>query len=211
MTDSEIQMVKTRLTASPNTLVDPDVVTRLTRDLIQARETLRRIAEFPPSCLEAHVLQVAARETLKEAQPDMPAPKLPGKKVRTGRKVYLACPYSDPDPAVREKRFKTINGIAARLIREGHIVFSPISMTHPIASAHDMPQTWEFWEAQDIAYLEWCDMLVVAMLDGWTESVGIQGEMKRAAEYNKPVMFIGEHEPLVALRRDKQKQETATI
>ena len=46
--------------------------------------------------------------------------------------IYLAAPYSHPDPGVRERRFRAINRAAAALIAEGRIVFSPISMSHPI-------------------------------------------------------------------------------
>lgn len=193
MTDIEIETVLRRLAANPDTYVDPAVALRLSKDLQRARGTLRRIAEQPPTSLEAHVLQVAAKETLKEAYPDLPAPKKHPQPRTAGRKIYLACPYSDPDPAVRETRFQAVNRIAARLIREEHIVFSPISMTHPIALNGELPGTWEFWEAQDISFIEWCDLLVVAMLPGWEQSVGIKGEMKRAAEFEKPVVFIGEN------------------
>jgi hypothetical protein len=32
---------------------------------------------------------------------------------------YLACPYSDADPAVRHHRFEQVNAFAARLMQEG--------------------------------------------------------------------------------------------
>jgi hypothetical protein len=46
--------------------------------------------------------------------------------------IYLACPYTDPDPAVRKARFDIATAVAADLIRGGRIVYSPITMTHPI-------------------------------------------------------------------------------
>ena len=44
------------------------------------------------------------------------------------KKIYLAIPYSGHI----EKSFRLANEIAAELIQKGFIVFSPISMSHPI-------------------------------------------------------------------------------
>lgn len=46
-------------------------------------------------------------------------------------RVYLATPYSHPDPKVREARFQAVNAVAAQLMRDGHHVYSPISHAHP--------------------------------------------------------------------------------
>ena len=105
-------------------------------------------------------------------------------------KIYLACPYSHPDPAVREARFEAVNRAAAQLMRLGHSVFSPISMTHPIAEAADLPKGWDFWAAQDLPFLEWCDKVVVLMLPGWKESTGVDEEVRIALDMGKIVEYI---------------------
>ena len=46
--------------------------------------------------------------------------------------VYLASPFSHPDPEVRIARVAAIAKITARLIAEGHIVFSPVAYTAEI-------------------------------------------------------------------------------
>ena len=46
--------------------------------------------------------------------------------------VYLASPFSHPDPEVRKERVAAIAKITARLIAEGHIVFSPVAYTAEI-------------------------------------------------------------------------------
>ena len=58
--------------------------------------------------------------------------------------IYLACPYSHPDNNVREHRFKMANRAAAKLMGEGHIIYSPISHTHPIAVEGDLPLDWAY-------------------------------------------------------------------
>ncbi len=103
--------------------------------------------------------------------------------------IYLASPYSHPDSAVREQRFRAVCQAAARLMRKGEVVFSPIAHGHPIA-LHGLPTDWRFWERHDREQLMRCDEVVVLMLDGWRESEGVQAEIRIAAEFRKPVRYL---------------------
>ena len=58
--------------------------------------------------------------------------------------IYLAGPYTHPDPAVREARFQAACCQAAEMLRCGVPVFSPIAYSHALA-AHDLPLDWAFW------------------------------------------------------------------
>ncbi len=107
--------------------------------------------------------------------------------------VYLATPYSHPDPAIREHRFREVNRVAGEMMRSGVFVFSPISHTHPIALAVDLPKGWEFWSAYDLTILRACCKVVVLMQDGWRESVGVRAEIALARRLGLPVEFM-EHE-----------------
>jgi hypothetical protein len=104
--------------------------------------------------------------------------------------IYLATPYSHPDAEVREHRFREVNRVAADLMRDGLHVFSPISHTHPIAVAGDLPKDWEFWQAYDRTVLSACSKVMVLMQDGWRESTGVQAEIEIAREMGLPVEFI---------------------
>ena len=104
-------------------------------------------------------------------------------------KIYLATPYSHKDDAVRVKRFEAVNVIAGDLMRQGHLVFPPISHTHPIALAGDLPLGWEFWQEYDRTFIEWCDEVHVFMQHGWDESKGVTGEIKIAQELQKPIFY----------------------
>jgi hypothetical protein len=106
--------------------------------------------------------------------------------------VYLACPYSHPDPAVRAARFEAANRAAAKLMAEGLLVFSPISHTHPIALAGGLPTGWDYWERYDRAILHQCRAMFVLPLDGWCESAGVRAEMLLAEEMGLPVYFLQE-------------------
>lgn len=103
--------------------------------------------------------------------------------------IYLASPYSHPDPSVREQRFRAACRAAVALLHAGRVVFSPIAHSHPLAQ-HGLPGNWQFWERYDRAFLERCDEVVVLMLDGWQESVGVQAEIRIARELGKPVRYL---------------------
>lgn len=105
--------------------------------------------------------------------------------------TYLATPYSHPEAEVRESRFRAVNLVAANLMRAGHHIFSPISQTHSITLAGDLPLDWDYWEAYDRAILGMCSNLIVLTLVGWQESVGVQAEISMARERNIPVELIG--------------------
>jgi hypothetical protein len=104
--------------------------------------------------------------------------------------VYLACPYSDPDPSVREARFHASNRAAAGLMAQGVMVFASISHSHPIAIDGDLPKGWDFWERYDRAMLSCCCRVIVLCLPGWRESTGVQAEIKIAEEMGIPVEYI---------------------
>ena len=106
--------------------------------------------------------------------------------------IYLATPYSHPDPAVREKRFKAVNRVAAQLMGQGKFVYSPISHTHPIALAGDLPKGWDFWDKYCRVMLERCTAMVVLMQEGWKESVGVTNEIKIAKELGIPIIYLKE-------------------
>lgn len=104
--------------------------------------------------------------------------------------VYLACPYSHEDFDVRLARFEAVNRIASRLMQAGHIVFSPISHTHPIALAGRLPIGWEYWQYFDAAYLQHSYKLVVLCLEGWDTSEGVRAEIAMARQLGIAIEYI---------------------
>lgn len=103
------------------------------------------------------------------------------------KRIYLSSPYSsvlpngEPDHDLMESRFRAACIAAGHLMRQGHVVFSPIAHSHPIHKACDLPNTYEFWvEGQDLYLLELFDELAVLMLPGWEVSKGIRSEINQA-------------------------------
>jgi hypothetical protein len=117
--------------------------------------------------------------------------------------IYLASPYSSPDPKVREWRYQQACRATAKLLQQGLVVISPIVHSHPLV-AHGLPTTWAFWSRIDGEYLAHCKVLAVLTLPGWQESVGVQAEIRRALELGLPVMFI-EPSEIAALDSDPAK------
>jgi len=103
-------------------------------------------------------------------------------------KIYLAIPYTRNE----EQSFKAANRIAGELMREGYIVFSPISHTHPIACECDFPKGWDFWNQFDTAFIEWCDELWVCDFGDYKQSKGVMAEIEIAKSFNKPVRLLEE-------------------
>ena len=104
--------------------------------------------------------------------------------------IYLATPYSHEQPEVREQRFQVVNRVAAELMRGGMHIYSPISHTHSIAMAGDLPKGWDFWEQYDRVMLAACVKVIVLRQDGWDQSTGVAAEIAIAKDMGLPVEFI---------------------
>lgn len=112
--------------------------------------------------------------------------------------IYLASPYSHPDPAVQVARFVAVSREAARMMADGMFIYSPIAHTHSVATHGDLPPGFDFWEKYDRFLLGLCSEMHVLMLDGWKESKGVQAEIQIAKELKLPIAYLepaANHEP----------------
>lgn len=113
--------------------------------------------------------------------------------------LYLASPYSVTFPLsapqaakLRKRRFEAVCKYAAKLMKQGELVFCPIAHSHPI-EVLGMPgevNNGDFWLKQDFAVLQFCKELRVLCLEGWEESDGIRREIEFAKELNIPVTYV---------------------
>lgn len=109
--------------------------------------------------------------------------------------IYLASPYSHDDPHVIERRVRQVQAAAARLIELGHLIFSPIVYTHPIAEMTSFApvntaEAMSGWMDYDKAMIDKCDELWVLELDGWAQSRGVEAERNHALATGKTVRHI---------------------
>lgn len=61
---------------------------------------------------------------------------------------------------------------------------------NPTALWNDIKGDWTYWERFDTAFIRACSKLVVAKMDGWKESVGVQAEIKIAESLGLPVEYL---------------------
>lgn len=104
--------------------------------------------------------------------------------------IYVASPYTDKDPAVRAARYMSVYLWTMNQIKlTGKSLFAPIAYTHNYALDYGMPFDAKFWYEFNDGFIRNCEEVWILMLPGWKESVGVQGEIKRADELGKPVIY----------------------
>lgn len=103
--------------------------------------------------------------------------------------IYLASPYTHPLQIIMNSRFDLVVEAAAGLVKQGHLVFSPIAHSHPMAE-YGVKTSFEDWVEFDFRMLEACDELWVLKIAGHRESIGVAAEIEDALQSNKPVKFI---------------------
>ncbi len=113
--------------------------------------------------------------------------------------IYLASPYTRHDLTGPKKleaealRFRMVAKAAAFFMDQGHLIFCPITHTHPLVPYGLQHKTGDWWLRQDFAILKNCQQLWVYMLSGWNNSYGIKKEIEFCERNDIPIMYI---EPL---------------
>ena len=104
--------------------------------------------------------------------------------------AYLASPYTHPDPAVKESRYRTALFATARLLEKKIWVHSPIVHCHHLALEAGLPDSFDFWMEYNFAILAQAKELLVLRMDGTDESVGVRSEMKEAERLGIPWRYL---------------------
>ena len=100
---------------------------------------------------------------------------------------YLAIPYSHKDEKVMDYRASVSDFICSKLMKNGRLIYAPISSCHHIAKKYGLPRNWEFWKHLDEEYIKICKRVVVITLPGWEISTGVTAEIELANIYGIPV------------------------
>lgn len=103
---------------------------------------------------------------------------------------YLASPYTDSDPMVREQRFLAAAACLRHLLACKIWTYSPIVHCHELAKLWGMPHDAAFWQEYDAAMIRGSSGIFVLMLPGWAKSTGVKGEIALTAELGKTITYI---------------------
>lgn len=90
--------------------------------------------------------------------------------------IYLASPYSSPDPGIMSERYTKTMIVTAGMLGERQWVFSPIVHCHEMARRLSMPADFEFWREYNYHMLELADEMLILTLPGWEASKGVWAE-----------------------------------
>jgi hypothetical protein len=104
--------------------------------------------------------------------------------------LYLGSPYSSRDQAKQHFRFRSAGHAVTYLLQQGIHVYSPIVHCHQLAIDYDLPKDFEYWREYNEAMLEPASMLMILKLDGWKESMGLDGEIRFATRKSIPIEFM---------------------
>jgi len=118
---------------------------------------------------------------------------------------YLGTPYSNANDYLINFRAEMVDIIAHDLTMKGRAIYSPISSWHQIACKFEMSKTFEFWEKMNLSFLCKCKQLIVVMLPGYEESIGLRGEIEFAIQNDIPIEFL---DPAPYFRKIEIKSNT---
>lgn len=112
------------------------------------------------------------------------------------RLYYLASPYSHKEESMKDYRFD----LAARATRYLLERFPNVNIFSPIVHSHvlhriGMQGDWNTWKRIDTNYIEKCDGLVVLMIPGWEQSVGVTAEIEVAKQLGKTIFYLSATPP----------------
>lgn len=120
-----------------------------------------------------------------------------------GALCYLATPYS-LYPGGPHRAFEDASRLAAKLLRAGVKVYSPIAHTHPLAIYGDIdPLDHAIWMPFDEAMMTAAHVLIVAELPSWDESKGVAHEIAFFERAGKPIYHLNP-ETLTMRRRERE-------
>lgn len=103
---------------------------------------------------------------------------------------YLASPYTDPDPLIREQRYLKTAETVAILLKNGIWTYSPIVHCHEVVKIWDLPHHAEFWKEYDAAMIRASTGLFVLRLEGWAKSAGVRGEIELATQLGLSITYM---------------------
>jgi uncharacterized protein DUF1937 len=102
---------------------------------------------------------------------------------------YLATPYSKWPGGDLERAAHCASWLAGKCIERGVTVYSPIAHSHPINVATQGLVGFD-WLKFDKKFVDLSHGALIALFDGWDESVGVKMEIGWFRDSGKPMYFL---------------------
>lgn len=103
---------------------------------------------------------------------------------------YLATPYSKY-PLGQVASFEHSAKIGGELLKRGVATFGPISHSHPIALYGDIQALdHSVWLPLDAKIMPVCAGIIVACMDSWQDSYGVNWEIDEFTKWERPVLHL---------------------
>lgn len=104
--------------------------------------------------------------------------------------VYLATPYTKYEAGI-DAAFMDAAALAARLLKLDVKTYSPIAHCHPMAQYGNIdPKDHSIWLPYQEVMMAKADALLVAQLQGWRDSYGVNEEIKFFDRHRKPKFYL---------------------
>lgn len=104
--------------------------------------------------------------------------------------IYLASPFSHPDPDVMEARYQQVCQATLKLMAKGLVVYSPIGHNYHLAKMGNLPCQYDYWRRFDEVMVGRASELYVCTMDGWDKSFGVKEEMDFASHIGLPISLV---------------------
>lgn len=105
--------------------------------------------------------------------------------------IYLASPYSHESRAVRKLRYNAVCKKAAELKMASLIVYSPIAHWAPIEDMFpEVGRSHAEHRDTNECLIRCAERVMVLMLEGWQQSIGVEAEVVYAQRIGKPIEYI---------------------
>jgi hypothetical protein len=136
----------------------------------------------------------------------------PDEEDRPQNLIYLASPYSNDAPldhtqrASAEKRlarFNVVTEVARQLVEKKVVVYSPLTMTHPIDVRMNHDPGSDFWVVFDETFMQYCTGVYVLKIPGWEASSGVQREIKYFTDRGISPTFLDPQEFGVSVENEE--------
>ena len=105
--------------------------------------------------------------------------------------IYLASPYTHREPMIMQHRYEQVLKCLFWMTTTRPVpVYSPIVHFHDLADKYDLPRDANWWKATNFNMIRKVDTLAVLVIEGTTESKGVQEEIEFARYLMMPVEYV---------------------